>query len=40
MKQTNNNIFLITYGRKKVELATHSLSFMLHGFIGFRSPAA
>lgn len=40
MEKTNNNISLITHGRKKVELVTHSLQFMFHGFTGFRWPVA
>ena len=38
MGQTNNNISIITNGSKKVELATHCLQYMYHGFTGFRWP--
>ena len=38
MGQTNNNISVITNGHKKIELATHCLRYMYHGFTGFRWP--
>ena len=36
MGHTNNNIKVITGGKKKVELATHVLQYVFHGFTGFR----
>ena len=38
MGQTNNSISIITTKSKKVELATHCLQYMYHGFTGFRWP--
>lgn len=36
MDTTNNNISIISDGQKKVQLATHALQFIFHGFTGFR----
>ncbi|MES9879372.1 MAG: hypothetical protein ABW185_00630 [Sedimenticola sp.] len=36
MDSTNNNINIICNGRKKLQLATHALQFVFHGFTGFR----
>lgn len=36
MDTTNNNISIISDGKKKVQLATHVLQFIFHGFTGFR----
>ena len=33
---TNNAIKVLTNGQKKVEMATHVLQFIFHGFTGFR----
>lgn len=40
MGETNNNIAVITKKEKRVQLATHSLQFIFHGFTGFRWPIA
>ena len=40
MGDTNNIISTITNKQKKMELATHSLQFLFHGFSGFRWPVA
>ena len=36
MGRTNNSIKVITDGQKKVEMATHALQFIFHGYTGFR----
>lgn len=36
MGETNNNIKIITSGMKNVEMATHALQYVFHGFTGFR----
>lgn len=36
MGETNNNISVICKKDKRVELATHALQFVFHGFTGFR----
>lgn len=36
MGKTNNNISVICKKEKRVELATHALQFVFHGFTGFR----
>lgn len=36
MDTTNNNISIISDGQKKVQLSTHALQFIFHGFTGFR----
>lgn len=36
MGETNNNISVICKGGKRVELATHALQFVFHGFTRFR----
>jgi hypothetical protein len=36
MGDTNNAIKVLTDGKKKVEMATHALQFVFHGFTGFR----
>lgn len=40
MGEVNNNISVITNKEKKVQLATHCLQFIFHGFCGFRWPIA
>ena len=40
MGETNNAISTITTKSKKVELATHCLQYMYHGFTGFRWPVS
>lgn len=40
MGETNNNISVICKKEKRVELATHALQFVFHGFTGFRWPVA
>lgn len=36
MDDTNNNIDIISNGKKRMQLATHALQFIFHGFTGFR----
>jgi hypothetical protein len=36
MGDTNNTIREVINGRKKVEMASHILQFIFHGFTGFR----
>lgn len=36
MDNINNNIEIICNGEKRVQLATHALQFIFHGFTGFR----
>lgn len=36
MGETNNNISVICNKEKKVQLATHALQYVFHGFTGFR----
>lgn len=36
MGETNNNISVICKEGKRVELATHDLQFVFHGFTGFK----
>ncbi|XP_060601671.1 uncharacterized protein LOC132754935, partial [Ruditapes philippinarum] len=38
MGETNNNIKIISDGKKKIQMATHILQFVFHGFTGFRWP--
>ena len=40
MRETSHTISVIANGRRKVELATHCLQYMFHGFTGFRRPVA
>lgn len=36
MGETNNNIKILADGRKNIQLATHILQYVFHGFTGFR----
>jgi hypothetical protein len=36
MGETNNKLKIITAGEKKVEMATHALQYVFHGFTGYR----
>ena len=36
MGETNNNIEILCNREKKVQLATHALQYVFHGFTGFR----
>lgn len=38
MDETNNNIKILADGRKNIQLATHILQYVFHGFTGFRWP--
>lgn len=36
MDTTNNNTEVISSGKKKISLATHTVQFVFHGLTGFR----